>query len=83
MNQVDGQKPIRRTMQETPSEIGFNIMKNIIKIQNKKLLKAIAIEYDMDYQTLVDSYIRPEYYLPIVQKTNSVQNKNNGQHPNA
>lgn len=51
------------------SEIGFNIIKNIIKKQNEVLLRQIADRYGMDFNSLKDSYIRPEYYLPIVQKT--------------
>lgn len=59
------------------SEIGFNIIKNIIKNQNEVLLKQIAERYSMDFYSLKDSYLRPEYYLPIVQKTKKVNNNGN------
>lgn len=46
----------------------FTILKNIIIAQNKMLMSRIAKEYDMDEKHLCDTYIKPEYYLPVVTK---------------
>lgn len=51
------------------SEVGFNIITNMIKTQNKKLLEQLAKDYDLDVHILKESYLKPEYYLPIVQNT--------------
>ena len=46
----------------------FNIFKNIIIAQNKELLKAIAEKHDVDYEYLLEKYLKPAYYLPVVAK---------------
>lgn len=48
----------------------FDIFKTIIIEQNKILLKEIAERFDLDYSMLLDKYIRPEYYLPVIVKKN-------------
>jgi hypothetical protein len=44
------------------------LFKNIIIEQNKLFLKIIADKYNLDYQFLLDTYLKPEYYLPIILK---------------
>lgn len=46
----------------------FNIFKNIIIAQNKVLLKTIADEHNLDYDYLLDKYLKPAYYLPVISK---------------
>lgn len=46
--------------------IMFTIIKNIIIQQNTLLLKTIAQEFDIDETHLLQTYIKPEYYLPTV-----------------
>lgn len=58
-------------------EMSFTMYKNIIIAQNKELLRQISIQYKNNvpsYDFLVDKYIRPEYYLPIIQKPIRRQN---------
>ena len=55
----------------------FDIFKTVIIEQNKFLLKEIATKFDMDYDTLVEKYIKPEYYLPVVLNTNPSKSKKN------
>lgn len=54
------------------SKITFDMFKNIIIEQNKILLKEIATVLGKDEETLLNTYIKPDYYLPIIIKT--VQN---------
>ncbi len=56
------------------NKVAFAVIKNIIIEQNKELLKLIAKKYNLDYDMLVEKYITPTYYLPVVQKTDK-QNK--------
>lgn len=49
------------------NKIAFGVIKNIIIEQNKELLKVIAKQYSLDYEVLVEKYITPTYYLPVVQ----------------
>jgi iron uptake system EfeUOB component EfeO/EfeM len=46
----------------------FDVFKNIIIEENKKLIKQIAITFNKDEQYLLDKYITPTYYLPIISK---------------
>ena len=55
----------------------FDIFKTVIIEQNKLLLKEIATKFDMDYNTLVEKYIKPEYYLPVILNTNPSNSKKN------
>jgi hypothetical protein len=48
----------------------FNIFKNIIIEQNKKLLEIIANKYNIDHEYLISKYLKPEYYLPVILKDN-------------
>lgn len=50
------------------SEVVFAIFKNIIIEQNKRLLEMIARDYNKNAEALESKYIKPEFYLPIIQK---------------
>jgi hypothetical protein len=56
------------------NKVAFGVIKNVIIEQNKELLKLISEKHNLDYDMLVQKYITPEYYLPVVRKTNK-QNK--------
>lgn len=47
----------------------FDIFKTIIIEQNKLLLKEISVKFELDYEELLQKYIKPEYYLPVIEKT--------------
>jgi hypothetical protein len=47
-------------------KVMFSIIKNIIIEQNKLLLQKIASQFDIDEQHLIETYLKPEYYLPVV-----------------
>lgn len=49
----------------------FDIFKFIIIEQNKVLLKELAERFNLDYEDLLSKYIKPEYYLPVIEKINS------------
>lgn len=49
-------------------EVTFNVFKNIIIEQNKVLLKQVAEFTGLQEQYLLEKYIKPEYYLPIIVK---------------
>lgn len=46
----------------------FDIFKTIIIEQNKLLLKEISVKFELDYEELLQKYIKPEYYLPVIEK---------------
>lgn len=48
------------------SEATFNMISSMIKEQNKELLKQVAKVTNIPYQDLIDKYLKPDYYLPIV-----------------
>lgn len=58
------------------SEVGFALFKNIIIEQNKRLLEQIAKDHGRDIGKLMDKYIKPEFYLPIIQKCSSSTTSN-------
>lgn len=47
----------------------FDIFKSVIIEQNKLLLKEVSLRFGLDYQELVDKYIKPEYYLPVIDRS--------------
>jgi hypothetical protein len=47
----------------------FDIFKTIIIEQNKLLLKEVAKKFELDYDELLKKYIKPEYYLPVIEKS--------------
>lgn len=51
----------------------FDIFKTIIIEQNKILLKEVSRKFDLDYDELLKKYIKPEYFLPVVEKSNNKQ----------
>lgn len=51
----------------------FDLFKSVIIEQNKMMLMDIAKKFDLDYEALVEKYIKPEYYLPVI--INSTNNK--------
>ncbi len=53
----------------------FEMFKNIIIEQNKELLRQVAKITGKDEQILMEKYIKPDFYLPIILKSNS----NNGE----
>ena len=55
-----------RMKQQPKGTIMFAIIKNIIIQQNTLLLKRIANTYELDENHLLQTYIKPEYYLPTV-----------------
>ena len=57
------------------NKVAFGVIKNVIIEQNKELLKVIAKQYQLDYEVLLEKYITPTYYLPIIQVTDG--NKDN------
>jgi hypothetical protein len=59
------------------NKVAFGVIKNVIIEQNKELLKIIAKQYQLDYDILVEKYITPAYYLPVVQVTDNKDNKDN------
>jgi hypothetical protein len=51
------------------SDVIFSVFKNIIIEQNKMLLKEIAKDSGKNEKNLLDRYLRPEFYLPIITNT--------------
>lgn len=51
------------------NKVTFDIFKNIIIEQNKILLKEVAKVTGKDEQILLNKYIKPDFYLPIIVKT--------------
>jgi hypothetical protein len=50
-------------------KITFDLFKNIIIEQNKLLLKKVSEESGLDEDYLLEKYIQPAYYLPVISKT--------------
>jgi hypothetical protein len=53
----------------------FDVFKTIIIEQNKVLLKEVAEKFNLDYDELLIKYIKPEYYLPVIENTKSKSKK--------
>lgn len=49
----------------------FDVFKTIIIEQNKLLLKEISRKFDLDYEDLLKKYLKPEYYLPVIERSKS------------
>jgi hypothetical protein len=45
-----------------------NLIVNVIKNQNEMFLKFIAAKLNLDQQDLIDKYLIPFYYMPIIEK---------------
>lgn len=50
------------------NKVILDVFKNIIIEQNKEFLKEVSKAYNIDYDYLINKYLKPEYYLPIVKK---------------
>jgi hypothetical protein len=50
------------------NKIVFDFFKNIIVEQNKVFLVQVAKKLNIPEQELLETYLKPEYYLPIVEK---------------
>lgn len=59
----------------------FDFFKNIILAQNKVLLTSVAREFHRNESVLLDKYLKPEYYLPVVVKTVHTESSMNDTHP--
>lgn len=57
----------------------FDIFKNVIIEQNKTLLKQVSDKFGLDHDALLEKYLTPENYLPIIQNTKAkpMKKKNN------
>ena len=53
----------------------FDIFTNVIIEQNKILLKQVSDKFGIDYDILLEKYLTPENYLPILQDTKPKPNK--------
>jgi len=51
----------------------FRILTNIIIKQNRKLLEEVAKKYNLDEEYLVQKYLQPAYYLPVIVSTKPPQ----------
>lgn len=60
------------------TNIAFSIIKNVIIEENKVMIKKIAQIIGKSEEELLKKYIKPEYYLPIIQRSLAVPpcNKN-------
>lgn len=56
------------------TEMSFQMFKYMTIAQNKELIKQIAKDFKLSESILLERYLKPEYYLPVVQK-------NDRQHP--
>lgn len=72
------------------NKVTFDLFKNIIIQQNKELLHQVAKLTGKDEKKLVEKYIHPDFYLPIILKSSDnlkssnkieIQNKNKVQEP--
>ena len=50
-------------------EIGFQMFKYITIAQNRELLKQIAKDHQLNESRFLERYLKPEYYLPVIQIT--------------
>lgn len=48
----------------------FTMIKNLIIKQNEEFLKDLAIRFGRNPIIFLDKYIRPEYYLPLIESCN-------------
>lgn len=70
--QCECKKPIyviKHVTKKQPGSVMFEIMKNIIMQENALLLQKIAKKHRMDADYLIETYLKPEYYVPIVDKS--------------
>jgi hypothetical protein len=68
-NQVKTSRKVNATKEDDMKMMVFDVFKNIIIEQNKQLLKIIADKYDLEYDDLLQKYMTPDNYLPVITKT--------------
>lgn len=52
----------------TYEKLIFDVFKTVIIEQNKLLLREVSSKFGLDYEDLLKKYLKPEYYLPVVDK---------------
>ena len=62
-------RKVNATKEDDMKMMVFDVFKNIIIEQNKQLLKIIADKYDLEYDDLLQKYMTPDNYLPVITKT--------------
>jgi hypothetical protein len=50
-------------------KVAFQVIKNVIIKQNEVFLRDLAVRFNRDPDDFCKKYIKPEYYLPIIQRT--------------
>jgi len=74
-NKVDDEAHTEKTYvietasKKSPGSVMFEMIKNIIMEENTLLLQLIATKHRMDVEYLKETYLKPEYYVPIVDKS--------------
>jgi hypothetical protein len=48
-------------------KVVFQLFKNIIKTQNERFISDLAKKFGRDPDVLLKNYLKPDYYLPIVE----------------
>ena len=48
--------------------MSFKIVRNILVEQNRRLIVQLSRDYGLDSEKMLESYLRPEFYLPILYK---------------
>lgn len=61
-------------MNNKMNKMVFDMFKNIIIEQNKELLHQVSQLTGKDEKILLEKYIKPDFYLPIIIKTTSGTN---------
>lgn len=56
----------------------FNLVKNILIKQNEMLLTNVAKQYNLDTKQILDTYLTPQFYLPVFETTLKRKFKQNG-----
>lgn len=49
-------------------KVMFRTFKDIIIAQNRAFLKDLASKFNRDPEVLIAKYLKPEYYLPIIER---------------
>lgn len=50
-------------------EVVFDMFKNILKAETESFVREIARNYRRSEHVLLEKYLKPEYYLPIIRNT--------------
>ena len=66
-------------MDDTNEE--FQLLVEIIKSQNIMLLTRIAEKYNIDQEEIISKFLKPNYYIPYIEKRNKKKiKKRNKEH---